>query len=197
MTFLAIVGGIALLSAFYWYSEWSEERETEKEIEAIMQKPKQNIPKVNEQPMEKPATRDLVKQVLRKMGCRVEDTDEQTITFEYQAVTFVMEVVNDCLFVNLIWPWCHSCNIFDIDEFARVRKVINEINSRSSCTIFYIKCSESDDVAVHIRKNFIFVPQIQHLEEYLQSILSSFFAAARELNLQIEKVRMQECENNP
>jgi hypothetical protein len=49
-------------------------------------------------------------------------------------------------------------------------------------------------VAVHIRKNFLFVSQIPELDDYLKLILDSFFRTARTLDLEIEKCRMQECE---
>ena len=104
-----------------------------------------------------------------------------------------MEADNECLFVNLIWPWCHSFSKFDIDEFARVRQVVNEVNLRDTLSVVYT-ISDSDDVALHIKKNFLLVPQIPEVEEYLKLILNSFFRTARTLDLEIEKCRMQECE---
>lgn len=105
-----------------------------------------------------------------------------------------MEAVDECLFVNLIWPWCHSFSIYDIDEFARVRKVVNEINMNSSCTVFYIPNPESDEVAVHIKKHLLLTPQIPNIEEYMKVMFRSFFVAQRELVTEIEKYRLQECE---
>ena len=103
-----------------------------------------------------------------------------------------METADDCDFVNLIWPWCYSFSKFDIDEFARVRQVVNDINARGTASVFY-GITDSDDVAVHIKKNFLFVPQIPNLEEYLRLMLDSFFRTARTLDLEIEKCRLQEC----
>ena len=53
--------------------------------------------------------------------------------------------------------------------------------------------TDSDDVAVHIKKHFLLVPQIPNLEEYLKLMLDSFFRMARTLDLEIEKCRLQEC----
>lgn len=106
---------------------------------------------------------------------------------------FLMEAANDCMFVNLIWPWCHSFSKFDIDEFARVRQIVNEINLRDTLSVIY-SITDSDDVALHIKKHFLFISQIPQLEEYLKMILNSFFRTARTLELEIEKCRMQECE---
>ena len=149
----------------------------------------------NEIPKEaKPATKDLAYSLLHKLGCAPEETEDGRIKLEFQGITFLMEAVNDCLFVNLIWPWCHSFSIFDIDEFSRVRKVVNEINMNSSCSVFYIPNPESDEVAVHIKKHLLLTPQIPNIEEYMKVMFRIFFVAQRELVTEIEKYRLQECE---
>jgi hypothetical protein len=66
------------------------------------------------------STRQLALNAIEKIGSEPQYTEEGHIQFEYQGVIFLMEAVNDCMFVNLIWPWCHSFSKFDIDEFARV-----------------------------------------------------------------------------
>ena len=139
------------------------------------------------------STRQLALKTIENIGSKPEYTEEGRIQFEYQGVIFLMEAVNDCMFVNLIWPWCHSFSKFDIDEFARVRQVVNEINMYDSLTVFYT-ITDSDDVALHIKKHFLLVPQIPEVEEFLRMILNGFFGTARSLDLEIEKSRMQECE---
>jgi hypothetical protein len=142
---------------------------------------------------ERISTRQLALNTIEKIGSEPQYTEEGRIQFEYQGVIFLMEAVNDCMFVNLIWPWCHSFSKFDIDEFARVRQIVNEINLRDTLSVIY-SITDSDDVALHIKKHFLFISQIPQLEEYLKMILNSFFRTARTLELEIEKCRMQECE---
>lgn len=137
--------------------------------------------------------KDLAYKLLKEMGCTPQETEEGRIKFEYQGIIFLMEAVNDCAFVNLIWPWCHYFSKFDIDEFARVQRVVNNINARGLVSVFYYE-TDSDDVAVHIRKNFLFVPQIPELNDYLKLILDNFFRTVRTLDVEIEKCRLQECE---
>ena len=139
------------------------------------------------------STRQLALRTIENIGSEPKYDEAGRIQFEYQGVVFVMEADNECLFVNLIWPWCHSFSKFDIDEFARVRQVVNEINLRDTLSVVYT-ISDSDDVALHIKKHFLLVPQIPEVEEYLRMILNSFFRTARMLELEIEKCRMQECE---
>ena len=139
------------------------------------------------------STRQLALKAIENLGSEPQYTEEGRIQFEYLGVIFLLETAHDCMFVNLIWPWCHSFSKFDIDEFARVRQVVNDINARGTATVIY-GITDSDDVAIHIKKNFLFVPQIPNLEEYLRLMLDIFFRTARTLDLEIEKCRLQECE---
>lgn len=71
--------------------------------------------------------------------------------------------------------------------------MVNEINLQDTVSVVYT-ISDSDDVAIHIRKNFLFISQIPQIEEYLKLILNGFFRTAHTLELEIEKCRLQECE---
>ena len=139
------------------------------------------------------STRQLALRTIENIGSEPKYDEAGRIQFEYQGVVFVMEADNECLFVNLIWPWCHCFSKFDIDEFARVRQVVNKVNLRETLSVVY-SVTDSDDVALHIKKNFLLVPEIKEVEGYLRMILNSFFRTARMLELEIEKCRMQECE---
>ena len=139
------------------------------------------------------STRQLALRTIENIGSEPKYDEAGRIQFEYQGVIFLMEAANDCMFVNLIWPWCHSFSKFDIDEFARVRQVVNDINARGTASVFY-GITDSDDVAVHIKKHFLLVSQIPDLVDYLKLMLESFFRTAKTLDLEIEKCRLQECE---
>ncbi len=135
------------------------------------------------------STRQLVLSTIKSIGSEPKHTEDGRIQFDYQGVTFLMEVANECVFVNLIWPWCHSFSKFDIDEFARVRQVVNDINAIGTASLFYV-ITGSDNVAVHIKKNFLFVRQIPNLEDYFRLMLDVFFRTARTLDVEIEKSRL-------
>ena len=142
---------------------------------------------------EKISTRQLALKAIENIGSEPQYTEEGRIQFEYQGITFLMEAANDCDYINLIWPWCYSFNKFDIDEFARVRQVANDINAYGVVSVFY-GVTDSDDVAVHVKNNFLFIQQIPDIEKYLRMMLEDFFRAIRKLDLEIEKLKMQECE---
>ena len=136
-------------------------------------------------------TKDLVIQTLRELGCESEENEDERIQFTYQGISFYIDAVDDCLFINLIWPWCYSFSKFDVGEFARVRKVVNELNMRGTISVFY-SFSDCDEVAVHLKKNLVFIQEIPELKGYISAMLDNFFATARALNLEIEKLRITE-----
>lgn len=137
-------------------------------------------------------TVQLALNTIERIGSEAKFTEEGRIQFEYQGVVFLMEAANDCMFVNLIWPWCYRFSKFDIDEFARMRQVVNNINMVGTASVFY-SITDSDDVAVHIKDNFLFVSQIPELTGYLKLMLDNFFKTARTLDIEVEKCRLKEC----
>ena len=185
---------IGILAFVVIYNVWRYYHEDDSyEYSPVVTETSENNQVVETTMEETNSTRQLALNTIEHIGSEPKYTEEGRIQFEYQGVIFLMEAVNDCMFVNLIWPWCHSFSKFDIDKFARVRQVVNDINARGTASVFY-GITDSDDVAVHIKKHFLLVPQIPDLEGYMKLMLDSFFRTARTLDLEIEKCRMQECE---
>lgn len=178
---------IALLGLYYFYRYYY--RDDSNDYSPVMNTDQEDYQEKESNMEETISTRQLVLTAIENIGSEPKYTEEGRIQFEYQGVIFLMEAVNDCMFVNLIWPWCHSFSKFDIDELARVRQVVNVINMRSTVSVLY-GITDSDDVAVHIKKHFLFIQQIPDLEAYLKATLDSFFRTARALDLEIEKCRM-------
>ena len=190
---LAIILGV--ISVYRYFREEERKKETEENrfFNQLMGETENMESKTEETTTmeETISTRQLALNTIEHIGSKPEYTEEGYIQFEYQGVVFLMETTNDCDFVNLIWPWCYSFNKFDIDEFARVRQVINDINAYGVVSVFYGD-TDSDDVAVHVKMNFLFIQQIPNIEGYLRLMLDGFFKTVRKLDLEIEKMKMQE-----
>lgn len=187
-----IIGVLVILALIYYYRYRQEEDNNTEIYQEANQVDNYNNCDSMEETI---STRQLALNTIESIGSEPQYTEDGRIQFEYQSVIFLIEATNECLFVNLIWPWCHSFSKFDIDEFARVRQVVNKVNLQETVSVVYT-ISDSDDVALHIKKNFLFVPQIPQIENYLKLILNGFFRTARTLELEIEKCRLQECEKN-
>ena len=181
---------IALLGLYYFYRYYY--RDDGNDYCPVMNTDQEGYQEKESNMEETISTRQLVLTTIEKIGSNPECTVDERIQFEYQGVIFLMEAVDDCKFVNLIGPWCHSFSKFDIDEFSRVRQVLNNINARGMTSVFY-SITDSDEVAVHIKKHFLFVLQIPNIEDYLKLMLDIFFRTARTLHVEIEKCRVQEC----
>ena len=136
-------------------------------------------------------TKQLAWEIIKNIGSEPELPEEGRIHYDYQGRSFVMHVSDDSSFVTLVMPWCYAFSKFDIDEFAKVRQVINGINIWEDVTVCY-SYSDSDQVGVHLKKQFVFIPQLPYLEEYLKFMMEFFFKTARRLDLEIEKSKIQE-----
>ena len=190
---MAIILGVISVYRYFREEERKKEVEENRFFEQLMGETETKKSKTEETTtMEQTiSTRQLALKTIENIGSKPEYTEEGSIRFEYQGVVFLMETANDCDFVNLIWPWCYSFNKFDIDEFAKVRQVLNDINAYGIVSVFYGD-TDSDDVAVHIKKNFLFIQQIPNIEGYLRLMLDGFFKTERKLELEIEKMKLQE-----
>ena len=184
--FIWILAVIVIYNLYRYYHEDTSDAKSSEDVS------QESIQMEESEMAEKTKTKELAISTLRNIGTNPLETKDGRIQFDFQGITFLMEAVNECMFVNLIWPWCHSFSKFDIDEFARVRQVVNDINMRGTVSVFY-GITDSDDVAVHLKKHFLLVSQIPNLEDYLKMMLDSFFRTARTLDLEIEKCRLQEC----
>lgn len=181
---------IALLGLYYFYRYYY--RDDSNDYSPVMNTDQEGYQEKESNMEETFSTRQLALTTIKKIGSEPKYTEDGHIQFEYQGIIFLMEATDECKFVNLIWPWCHSFSKFDIDEFARVRQVVNDINARGMTSVFY-STTDSDEVAVHIKKHFLLVQQIPNIEDYLKLMLDIFFRTARTLRVEIEKSRVQEC----
>lgn len=49
-------------------------------------------------------------------------------------------------------------------------------------------------LVLHVKKHFLFIPQIPQLDGYLKGVLSLLFETVRSFDVNVEKIRLQECE---
>lgn len=120
-------------------------------------------------------TRELLTSSLQALGCPVTTDGNGNITFKFQGQSFVAQASNELLCITVHYPWWLQCSLFDVERFAQIKKAINEANCRTNVSTFYVVSDEGDVVGVHSRKNFVFVPQIPNITDYLKAMLEDFF----------------------
>jgi hypothetical protein len=149
----------------------------------------------------KMGTRDLFLETLTKIGCQYvieedENVEEGDIRFGYQGEYFVVRASNKTHYIQIYdTQWGHV-ELYDVDEFARLKKAINESNIRNSVTTIYTIDEAGSNVDVHCKSVILFVPEIPNIADYLRLELSEYFRVHETINLEMAKQREAEVSKN-
>lgn len=195
-------GGIVtllIIVAIIWYTNYRENKQQEAEYESYCQSAqneKKNEGSCNAESVEEAvptATRSLVLNVLNRIGCEPTEEDEVNIRFTYQGENFLIEARDDIAFINILDLWWYQLSTYcDVEEFARLQKVINTANRDGTYTVLYTISKEAELIGVHTKKNLIFVPHIPYIEQYLTNMLEGFFRVQRYVLTEMEKIKVAE-----
>ena len=199
--FLAVVACAIIVKLSNWWDNRKEEKERQRIItmnqdaaaRQIMNDTFERSKNVMEQTK---GTRDLFLETLSKIGCQYElgegEEDSDKIYFAYQGENFTASASNDGWYVHL-WDthWGHV-ELYDIDEFARLKKAINLSNLNCATTTVYTIDEAGSNVDVHCKAVIPFIPQIPELENYLRGELNDFFRAHQLVGNEMEKQRIAE-----
>lgn len=145
--------------------------------------------------MEQKGTRNLLLETLNKIGCQYElaqNEEDDRILFAYQGEHFIANAKNDLRFIQ-IWDthWA-QIELYDIDEFTRLKKVINAANLNNSVMTVYTIDENAKTVDIHCKSTILFIPEIPAIEDYIKLELNEFFRAHQFINLEMAKLRNQE-----
>ena len=202
---IGIIIAVILCAPIVKFNEWWDNRKEEKETQRmitmnqdaaarqIMNDTFERSKNVMEQTK---GTRDLFLETLSKIGCQYElgegEEDSDKIYFAYQGENFTASASNDGLYVHL-WDthWGHV-ELYDIDEFARLKKAINLSNLNCATMAVYTIDEAGSNVDVHSKSTILFIPQIPDLENYLKLELNEFFRAHHYVGNEMVKLREQE-----
>ena len=128
---------------FQYISEKEKAKEEERFYEIMEGSDKENEEK---KPM---ATKSLVKGVLKRIGCEVEEDDGGLIRFNYQGENFIIQASENSPYIIVSDVWWYSISTYsDVEEFARLQKVINAANRDGLYTVFYTISRDSDEIVV-------------------------------------------------
>lgn len=168
---------------------------------AIAQMDKERIENVNDRMQQEvnenvKGTRDLFLETLTKIGCQyqlAEEDGDDRIFFAYQGENFFVYARNDSPFIYVYDTHWGHVELYDVDEFTRLKKAINSSNISNSVVTIYTIDEEGKNVDVHSKSTVLFIPQIPEIEDYLRTELSEFFNAHRFVGNEMAKLREQEA----
>ena len=140
---------------------------------------------------EKKGTRDLFLETLTKIGCQYEisEGEDGDIHFGYQGEYFVVRASNSNRFIHIYDTHWGHVELYDIDEFARLKKAINESNLRNSVTSVYTIDEAGNNVDVHCKSVILFTQEIPDIVGYLRLELSEYFRVHETINMEMAKQR--------
>ena len=199
--FLAVVACAIIVKLSNWWDNRKEEKERQRIItmnqdaaaRQIMNDTFERSKNVMEQTK---GTRDLFLETLSKIGCQYElgegEEDDDKIYFAYQGENFTASASNDGWYVHL-WDthWGHV-ELYNVDEFARLRKAINLSNLNCATTTVYTIDEAGSNVDVHCKAVIPFISQIPEIENYLRGELNDFFRAHQYVGNEMAKQRETE-----
>ena len=204
MVFLGILGILALISfSNFLYTLWKNDQEKQEGIstnDANKHLYDQAVEQMQEDTktfMENnKGTRDLFLETLIKIGCQYEFAEEEgddRIFFAYQGEHFFVNATNEGWYIHIYDTHWGHVELYDIEEFARLKKAINGSNLNNSVITVYTIDETGSNVDVHCKSTILFIPQIPRIEDYLRTELNAFFHAHRYVGN--EMARLRECEN--
>lgn len=134
-------------------------------------------------------TRQLVIDTLLKMNCTPKVQDGMGITFSYQGGNFVIDAEDGCKFIVVYYPFWYTFRLDDIELLAACQKAVSRANHKYNCTTLYSIYKDENAVALHSKRQLLFISEIPALEQYLPSMLGDFFKSANEVGAEIDKVK--------
>lgn len=140
----------------------------------------------------KKGSRDLFLETLTEIGCQYEIDEDNEINFAYQGEYFVVRASNDSQYIQIYdMRWMHV-ELYDIDEFAMLKKAINESNIKNSVVTVYTINESGNTVDVHSKSVIYFDPVIPDVVDYLRIELAEYFNVHQMILLEMAKLRDQE-----
>ena len=145
---------------------------------------------------EKKGTRDLFLETLTKIGCQYEiaEGEEGEINFGYQGEYFVVTASNENRFVKIYDINWSNIELYDLNEFSRLKQVVNDSNLNNSVIAVYTIDEDGNSAYLHSKSTVLFIPEIPDIEDYLKLELNEFFRVHQFIRLGMAKLREQEQE---
>lgn len=202
MVILGILGILALISfSNFLYSLWKNDQEKQKGISTndankhLYDQAVEQMQEDKKQMENNKGTRDLFLETLTKIGCQYELAEEEgdnRIFFAYQGEHFFVNATNEGWYIHIYDTHWGHVELYDIEEFARLKKAINGSNLNNSVMTIYTIDEAGSNVDVHCKSTILFIPQIPRIEDYLRLELNEFFRAHQYVGNEMARLRESE-----
>lgn len=131
---------------------------------------------------------------LSEIGCPydIDDSPDELIRFRYQGESFIADVDNVYMGINVHDPCWLRCGQEDIDEMSRMRRVVNTLNISCHVRTVYVMNEEECTFDIHSLSSFILAPETQDYVARIRCELDSFFYVKQKAARELDRLRQKE-----
>lgn len=192
----ALITALILIICFFAYKKYQERKEDSGNITNKHKGSKAQFPKDNgTNEYLGMNTRELCIKVLEKLNCQPKLLDEN-IYFSYQSENFFVTFSENGAWIRVFdYIWIGS-SLDDLDDVCNIRTAVNTVNVNLGVTLVFQIDQENKKITVSTWGQFLLVPQIPNIEDYMSIILSIFFEAHRRFLYEYEKLKKNETSTN-
>lgn len=192
MKILIIVAVLFCAICVYSYYKEKEKQEAEEYGGSIEYVDRENDNNQTKKETKNMKTKELLFEVLKKLGCQYEIDEDGTINFMWQGGNFSVDADNDSAFIVVWFLFWDEYKQKDTEIIKKVKQAINRVNTNRSVSVIYSERDDDSILYVHSKKHMIFVPEIPAPEEYFQFSLGEFFRVRQYFEIEMEKLRLED-----
>lgn len=123
------------------------------------------------------ATTNIVFGALQALGCQPELKDDNTLVVSYQGETFQFDFGESPSRYTRIWDPCWAGIRTDDPQINLIKEAVNVTNYNFGPTIVMTEPDENNVITFHSRYDIMVHPACPDNDQYLKSVLDSFFYA--------------------
>lgn len=145
---------------------------------------------------EYPATTSIVFGALQALGCQPELKDQLTILVSYQGETFQFDFGESPSRYMRIWDSYWAEIKADDPQISLIKEAVNVTNFNFGPTIVMTKPDENNVITFHSRYDIMVHPACPDNDQYLKSVLDTFFYAKESMKNNFQNLNVKQAEQH-
>ena len=145
---------------------------------------------------EYPSTTNIVVGALQALGCQPELKDDNTLVVSYQGETFQFDFGESPSRYTRIWDPCWAGIKTDDPQINLIKEAVNVTNYNFGPTIVMTEPDENNEITFHSRYDIMVHPACPDNDQYLKSVLDSFFYAKEAVRNNVKNLNVKQAEQH-
>ena len=143
---------------------------------------------------EYPATTNIVFGALQALGCQPELKDDNTLVVSYQGETFQFDFGESPSRYTRIWDPCWAGIKTDDPQINLIKEAVNVTNYNFGPTVVMTEPDENNVITFHSRYDIMVHPACPDNDQYLKSVLVSFFYTKEAVRNNFQNLNVKQAE---